>query len=48
MPSEKSDKFHTGYGAGILLAPFNKIFAGITYSISEEFRLIQLRISKPF
>jgi hemolysin activation/secretion protein len=47
MPSQKSDKLHTGYGAGVLLAPFNKISAEITYSISKEARLIQLRISKP-
>lgn len=48
MPSQKSDRFHTGYGAGVLLAPFNKVSADITYSISKEFRLIQLRITKPF
>jgi hypothetical protein len=48
MPSEKSGKLHTGYGAGVLLAPFNKILADITYSISDELRLIQLRLTKTF
>jgi hemolysin activation/secretion protein len=48
MPSEKSNTLHTGYGGGILVSPFNKIAADITYSISEEIRLIQLRILMPF
>lgn len=48
MPSEKSDKLHTAYGAGVLLAPFNRILADITYSISDELRLIQLRLTKTF
>jgi outer membrane translocation and assembly module TamA len=48
MPSQKSNTLHTGYGAGILIAPFNKIAADITYSISEESRMIQLRVFKPF
>lgn len=48
MPGENSNKLHTGYGGGVLIAPFNKIAAEVTYSISEEIRLIQLRILKPF
>jgi hypothetical protein len=48
MPGENSNKIHTGYGPGFLLAPFNKISATITYSISEEARLIQVRIDSKF
>ena len=48
MPQEKSGTWHTGYGAGIVLAPFNKILANITYGISFEEKLIQIRISKYF
>ncbi len=48
LPSENSDTWHTGYGAGIVLAPFNKILADVTYGISNEEKLIQLRISKYF
>jgi len=44
-PGEKSSILHTGYGAGILVAPFNFIFAEATYSFSNEDQLIQLRLN---
>jgi len=44
MPGEKSNKIHIGYGPGLLIAPFNKISATITYSFSEVMRLFQIRI----
>lgn len=48
MPSQKSSTLHTGYGGGVVLSPYNKIAADITYSISEEIRLVQIRIFVPF
>jgi hypothetical protein len=45
MPLEKSDTWHVGYGGGILIAPFNLLFLDITYGISNEEKLIQLRLS---
>lgn len=48
MPGENSEKIHIGYGPGLLLAPFNKISATITYSISEELRIIQVRVDSKF
>ncbi len=45
MPSEKSNTWHMGYGGGILLAPFNKVLFDVTYGISDEDKLIQLRLS---
>jgi hypothetical protein len=45
MPLEKSNKLHTGYGAGVVLAPFNLVFVDITYGFSNEDRLIQLRLN---
>lgn len=48
MPNESSNKIHTGYGPGIFLAPFNKIAATITYSMSEERNMIQVRIDSKF
>ena len=45
MPLEKSDKWHVGYGGGIVLAPFNFIFVDITYGISNEDKLLQLRLN---
>ena len=48
MPGEQSDKLHAAWGGGVLLAPFNRMLFGITYAISEENRLFQIRISQPF
>ncbi|HEX8332016.1 MAG TPA: BamA/TamA family outer membrane protein, partial [Segetibacter sp.] len=47
MPGETSNIWHSGYGAGILLAPFNKVLADVTYGISKDETLIQLRLSLP-
>ncbi len=42
-----SNVWHSGYGAGILLAPFNKVLADVTYGISKDENLIQLRLTLP-
>lgn len=48
MPGQKSGKLHTSYGGGILLAPFNLLSAAITYSTSEEIKMVQLRVGVLF
>ena len=48
MPGENSDTWHSAYGGGILLAPFNVVLFDVTYGISQEDKLIQLRIRKKF
>lgn len=48
QPSETSNTWHTDYGAGLLLAPFNKLLANIAYGISNEKKMVQLRIIKSF
>jgi hypothetical protein len=48
MPKENSNTLHTAYGAGILLAPFGKVSGVITYGISKEARMIQVRINQLF
>ncbi|HMJ48036.1 MAG TPA: BamA/TamA family outer membrane protein, partial [Ferruginibacter sp.] len=48
MPGEKSDKFHTSFGGGILIAPFNMMSAAITYGASKELRMLQLRVGMLF
>ncbi len=48
IPNEKSNTLHTGYGAGIMLAPFNKFCGIITYGISKESNLMQVKINKLF
>ncbi|MEP7229964.1 MAG: BamA/TamA family outer membrane protein [Ginsengibacter sp.] len=45
IPQEKSSTWHVGYGGGILFAPFNKVLFDVTYGISDEDKLIQLRLS---
>jgi Omp85 superfamily domain len=45
MPLETSNTIHTGYGGGIVVAPFNLMFLDITYGISNEQKLIQLRLN---
>jgi hypothetical protein len=46
MPGENSNTWHVGYGGGIILAPFNKILAEVTYGLSKEDKLVQLRVTK--
>jgi hemolysin activation/secretion protein len=48
MPGEKNNTFHTGYGGGILLAPFNMAAVTLTYGISKESNLFQIRVNKLF
>ncbi len=48
IPGENSSAFHTAYGTGIMIAPFNMVCGSITYGISGESRLVQLRINKLF
>jgi outer membrane protein assembly factor BamA len=48
MPHENSSMVHTGYGAGFLFAPFNKISATVTYGTSKESSLIQVRLNTLF
>lgn len=46
MPGEKSNKWHMSYGPGIVIVPFNKYNFSISYGITKEIRLIQLRYNR--
>lgn len=46
MPGEKSNKLHYSYGPGIILVPYNKYNLSVSYGITEEFSLIQLRLNR--
>lgn len=48
QPLQKSDKWHHGYGAGIIISPFNKITASLYYTISPEDKMLNVRIGKFF
>ncbi|OQP46871.1 hypothetical protein A4H97_04945 [Niastella yeongjuensis] len=46
VPGERSNKMHISYGPGIMVAPFYKCNISATYGITEEIRLIQLRLNR--
>lgn len=46
MPGEKSNKWHFGWGPGIMIAPFNKYNITVSYGVTEEIRLVQLRLNR--
>ena len=48
QPLEKSDKWHTGYGAGLILIPFNRAVLTGTYCTSEEGNFLQLKATTFF
>jgi len=48
MPKENSDRWHVGYGGGLLLSPFNKVAATIYYGVSEDDHLIHIRLGRFF
>lgn len=48
MPGEKSATWHTAYGGGFMLAPFNKFLVVLTYARSPEMKLFQLRVGRSF
>jgi hemolysin activation/secretion protein len=48
QPLETSDKWHDGYGFGLILVPFNKIALTGTYATSVEGSFIQLKASMFF
>lgn len=46
LDGEKSDNWHSGYGAGIIIAPFNRIAVSVSYSISREDNNVHLSMLK--
>jgi len=47
QPGENSNRWHDGYGGGILISPFNKIMVSVTYGISTENKLVHLKFNLP-
>ncbi len=48
MPNENSNTWHTDFGGGVTIAPFNKILVDVTYGVSKDGKVIQARINKYF
>ena len=46
MDNQKSNTWHTSYGGGIILSPFNKILAKVTYGITKETSLFQFSLGR--
>jgi len=44
--NENSTTLHSAYGGGLLLAPFNKFTGVISYAVSPEGGIVQVRVSK--
>ena len=47
LKGEESNLWHTSYGGGIILSPFNKISVSAAYAISKEDRRINVRLLRP-
>ncbi len=48
LKHEQSNKWHNGYGAGIILSPYNLISASISYAVSSEDKNIHIQLIKAF
>ena len=46
LDGEKSNKWHTGYGGGIILSPFNFITLSAAYAISKEDNNLHIQVIK--
>ncbi|TDH25149.1 hypothetical protein EXU57_13650 [Segetibacter sp. 3557_3] len=46
QPGDPSDKWHVGYGGGIMLAPFNKISVTGTIAFSKEDQRLNVRLGR--
>ncbi len=48
QPADNSDQWHTGYGGGLMIAPFNKLSVTVYYGMSEETRRFHIRLGTLF
>lgn len=47
-PKENSDKWHHGYGGGLWVSPFNLIVISGTYGLSEEDKVVSVKVGMFF
>ncbi len=47
LNNETSNKWHTAYGGGVILSPFNKLSVSVAYAVSPEDANIHLALIKP-
>ena len=46
MNNDNSKTWHTSYGGGLILVPFNKIMADITYGKGDDGNVLQFRLTR--
>lgn len=46
QPGEISNTWHSAYGAGFMIAPFNRVSVSVVYGISAENKVFHLRLSR--
>ncbi|TCJ14532.1 hypothetical protein EPD60_11140 [Flaviaesturariibacter flavus] len=44
VPGENSNTWHTGFGGGIMMAPFNRFAITVAYGITPESQVVNLRL----
>ena len=47
LKGENSNRWHTGYGGGIIISPFNKIAFSAAYAVSPEDKNIHFSVIRP-
>ena len=48
QPADNSEQWHTGYGGGLMIAPFNKLSVTVYYGMSEETKRFHIRLGTLF
>ncbi|MFT3911535.1 MAG: BamA/TamA family outer membrane protein [Ferruginibacter sp.] len=48
LDGESSDKWHSGYGGGIILCPYNLITASVSYAVSADGNNVHIQLIKAF
>ena len=46
LKGETSDQWHYGYGGGLVLVPFNRLFISVQYGISKDDKVIHLNFRR--
>ncbi|MGB8190683.1 MAG: ShlB/FhaC/HecB family hemolysin secretion/activation protein [Chitinophagaceae bacterium] len=48
QPGEESNIWHHGYGAGLIIAPFNKFAAKVSYGLSQDNKVFHISLNRAF
>ncbi|MGZ8543843.1 MAG: BamA/TamA family outer membrane protein [Flavisolibacter sp.] len=48
QPADNTNQWHTGYGGGLMIAPFNKLSVTVYYGMSDETKRFHIRLGTLF